>query len=78
MVRVVAGREVLNIDATLTVERKRATQDEEERLEPVGIEGTVGEEPAVLGKNVLFTWRTLTDQSFYLDTGALDSIELGG
>ena len=76
MVRVVAGREVLNIDATLTVERKRATPDEEERLEPVSVEGMVGEEPAVLGKNVLFSWRTLTDQSFYLDTGALDSIEL--
>ena len=76
MVRVVAGRDVLNIDATLTVERKRATKDEEERLEPVSVEGTVGEEPAVLGKNVLFSWRTLTDQSFYLDTGALDSIEL--
>ncbi|MBS0205937.1 MAG: virulence factor SrfB [Planctomycetes bacterium] len=76
MVRVVAGPDVLNIDATLTVKRRLATRDEEERLEPVDVEGTVGEEPAVLGKNVLFSWRTLSDQSFYLDTGALDSIEL--
>ena len=76
MVRVVAGPEVQSIDATLTIERKRATKDEEECLEAVDVDGTVGDEPAVLGKNVLFSWRTLSEQSLYLDTGALDSIEL--
>ena len=76
MVRVVAGPEVQKIDATLTIERKLATKDEEERLEPVEVEGSIGDEPAVLGKNILFSWRTLSEQSLYLDTGALDSIEL--
>lgn len=76
MIRVVAGHGVQSIDAKVKVERKPATQDEEERLEAVSVDGMVGEEPAILGKNVLFSWRTLSDQSFYLDTGALDSIEL--
>ena len=37
----------------------------------------VAGEDAVLGENVHFTWRTLADERYYLDTGGLDNIELG-
>ena len=32
---------------------------------------------AILGENVHFTWRTLADERYFLDTGGLDNIEIG-
>jgi hypothetical protein len=37
----------------------------------------VAGEDAVLGENVFFSWRTLADERYYLDTGGLDNIEFG-
>jgi hypothetical protein len=31
----------------------------------------------VLDDNVFFNWRTLADESYFLDTGGLDNIEIG-
>ena len=53
------------------------THEEEECLELVSVTGTVAGEDAVLGENVHFTWRTLADERYYLDTGGLDNIEMG-
>ena len=41
------------------------------------VTGLVAGEDAVLGENVRFSWRTLADERYYLDTGGLDNIELG-
>ena len=42
------------------------------------VAGVVAGEDAVLGENVFFSWRTLADERYYLDTGGLDNIEMGG
>jgi hypothetical protein len=58
---------------------ERATRDQEESLHLVGVSGTIAGQPAYLDgpdKNVHFSWRTLADERYYLDTGALDNIEL--
>ncbi|QEH32064.1 Virulence factor SrfB [Aquisphaera giovannonii] len=47
----------------------------EEILELESVEGEVAGEPAVAGGNVTFTWRTLADEHFFLDSGGLDNIE---
>lgn len=59
------------------IKRKRATAEDEETLEVDSVTGTVAGDEAVLGHNVHFTWRTLADERYYLDTGGLDNIELG-
>ena len=41
------------------------------------VTGTVAGQPAVLDENVFFIWRTLADESYFLDTGGLDNIEIG-
>lgn len=69
-----------DFDLRVTLERKIVPSKEnrppEEKLELVEVEGIVNGEPAVIGRNVLFQWHTLSDENFYLDTGGLDSIEL--
>jgi hypothetical protein len=69
------GDRIGEIDVKMMVER-RAGNDGEEVLTAVSAEGSVAGEPAVLGGNVHFEWRTLADERFYLDTGGLDAIEL--
>ena len=59
------------------VKRKHATKDQEEILEVDQVTGVVAGEDAVLGENVFFSWRTLADERYYLDTGGLDNIEFG-
>ena len=59
------------------VKRKHATKDQEEILEIDLVTGVVAGEDAVLGENVFFSWRTLADERYYLDTGGLDNIEFG-
>jgi hypothetical protein len=63
------------IDLEVTIKRHRPDGKREEGLEIVRVKGTVAGQEAELGVNVIFQWRTLADEQFYLDTGALDSIE---
>jgi hypothetical protein len=46
----------------------------EESLELESATGVIAGEEAVAGVNVRLTWQTLTDERYYLDTGALDNI----
>jgi hypothetical protein len=63
------------IEVTVRVRRVAATAEREEHLELESVAGTIAGEPAVLGDNVEFKWRTLADERYYLDTGGLDNIE---
>ena len=56
--------------------RDDITFDVEEHLVVESVTGTVAGEPAALDSNVLFGWRTLADERYYLDTGGLDNLEL--
>ena len=70
-----AGARLGGIEVTVRLRRHAATAEREEHLEIESISGTVAGEPAVLGDNVEFKWRTLADERYYLDTGGLDNIE---
>lgn len=63
-------------EMTIRLRRVRATEEVEEHLQIESVSGAVAGEPAVLGENVVFKWRTLGDERYYLDTGGLDNIEL--
>ena len=56
--------------------QRELDKNDEEIIVAKSVEGTVDDQPAVLGKNVLFDWRTLADERYYLDTGELDKIEM--
>ncbi len=71
-----AGARLGGIEVTVRLRRIAATAGQEEHLELESISGTVAGEPAVLGENVEFKWRTLADERYYLDTGGLDNIEV--
>jgi hypothetical protein len=64
-------------EVKVKIKRKRATGQEEESLEVESVTGIVAGEDAILGENVHFSWRTLADERYYLDTGGLDNIEVG-
>jgi hypothetical protein len=64
-------------EVTVRVRRVRAEDENEEHLEVDSVMGKVAGEEAVLGENVFFNWRTLADESYFLDTGGLDNIEHG-
>jgi hypothetical protein len=76
LLRVIRGQRLGEINFKVALERRRDALGEEE-LGVEEVEGTVDGESAVLGVNVLFEWRTLADERYYLDTGGLDKIELG-
>lgn len=63
-------------EVQVRIKRKHASKDEEETLDVESVTGVVAGEDAILGENVLFSWRTLADERYYLDTGGLDNIEL--
>ena len=63
------------IDVNVTLQRTVGDEGEE-KLVVTTVEGTVAGEPAVLGENLMFEWRTLARERYYLDTGGLDKIEL--
>jgi len=63
-------------EVTVKIKRKHADKESEETLEIESVTGTVAGEDAILGENVVFSWRTLADERYYLDTGGLDNIEL--
>jgi hypothetical protein len=71
------GDRIGRTDIHVKIKRKRATGQEEECLEIDSVTGIVAGEDAILGENVHFTWRTLADERYYLDTGGLDNIEYG-
>jgi hypothetical protein len=80
--RIDRGRNDGPIDLTVVLERRRASprDNQPETLELVDVKGTVAGEPADMhegpGQNVFFYWRTLAHEAYFLDTGALDCIEM--
>lgn len=72
-----AGGRIGPTQLNVKLKRKHATQEHEECLEVESVTGVVAGEDALLGENVHFTWRTLADERYYLDTGGLDNIEIG-
>ena len=77
LLKVDKGNRHGNIDVTVAVERLRPTATHEETLRIVSVKGTVAGEEAIFDApdaNVFFQWRTLANERYYLDTGALDNI----
>ena len=75
-IKVLRGNSLGEIKVKLALER-RIGPDGREELAAEAAEGTVDGQPAVLGHNVFFEWRTLADERYYLDTGGLDRLEIG-
>jgi hypothetical protein len=71
------GDRIGETNVTVRIRRRRTDDETEEFLEVDSVSGTVAGRPAVLNENVLFTWRTLADERYFLDTGGLDNIEIG-
>jgi hypothetical protein len=71
------GDRIGQTDVHVKLKRRRPAGGEEECLELQSVTGIVAGEPAILGDNVHFSWRTLADERYYLDTGGLDNIEYG-
>ena len=78
VIKMDVGDRIGPTNINVKIKRVKAGPESEERLEVDSITGLVAGEDAELGVNVFFTWRTLADERYYLDTGALDNIELGG
>ena len=76
VIKMDTGNRIGQTEMTVRIRRVRSDEENEERLEIESLTGTVAGEPAVLGENVHFNWRTLADERYYLDTGGLDNIEL--
>jgi len=72
------GGRIGAINLNVRIRRNQATDTVEEHLELESVAGEVAGQPAVLGENVHFGWRTIADERYYLDTGGLDNIELDG
>lgn len=64
-------------EVTVRIRRVPASDESGEHLEIDSVSGTVAGQPAVQDENVFFNWRTLADESYFLDTGGLDNIEIG-
>ena len=78
VIKMDTGGRISPTEVTLRIRRQRASDNVEEHLEIDSVSGTVAGEPATLGQNVHFGWRTLADERFFLDTGGLDNIEVEG
>jgi len=70
------GDRIGQTEINVRIKRKHATKESEEILEVDSVTGIVAGEDAILDENVHFSWRTLADERYYLDTGGLDNIEL--
>jgi len=75
VIRMDAGNRIGEIDVKVRIRRVRSDEESEEHLEIDSVTGVVAGEPAILGENVTFKWRTIVDERFFLDTGGLDNIE---
>ncbi|MDO4629552.1 MAG: virulence factor SrfB [Planctomycetia bacterium] len=78
VVKMDVGDRIGRTNVSIKIKRRKADGEREEGLEVESVSGVVAGEDAVLGENVFFNWRTLADERYYLDTGGLDNIELGG
>ena len=79
LLKVVRGAKLGEVRVKVAIERRLNDVGEEE-LSLESVEGTIDGAPAVMSgtkRNVLFEWRTLADERYYLDTGGLDKLELG-
>jgi len=76
VIKMDAGNRIGATEVKIKIRRIKATESMEEHLEIESVEGMVAGEPAVLGENVQFNWRTLADERYFLDTGGLDNIEI--
>ncbi|GDY07060.1 hypothetical protein LBMAG52_05460 [Planctomycetia bacterium] len=70
------------IDVSAVIERVPASASQEETLRLVSVSGLIAGQEATLEAtadgpppNVVFKWRTLAGERYYLDTGALDNID---
>lgn len=70
------GDRIGQTEVTVRVRRVQADDENEEHLRIDSVQGEVAGQPAVLDQNVFFNWRTLADESYFLDTGGLDNIEI--
>jgi len=77
LLKMEVGDRIGPTEVVVKIKRKHADKEQEEMLEVNTVSGVVAGEDAILGENVYFTWRTLADERYYLDTGGLDNIELG-
>ncbi|MEQ8786976.1 MAG: virulence factor SrfB [Pirellulaceae bacterium] len=73
-----AGNRIGQTEVTVKIKRIRATEAMAEHLKVESVQGVVAGQPAVLDENVLFNWRTLADERYFLDTGGLDNIDVDG
>jgi hypothetical protein len=71
------GDRIGRTEVSVKIKRKHSSKEDEETLEVESVTGVVAGEDALLGDNVHFSWRTLADERYYLDTGGLDNIEIG-
>ncbi|MDO4570630.1 MAG: virulence factor SrfB [Planctomycetia bacterium] len=83
VIKMDVGDRIGRTQVSIKIKRRKAgvnseNESIEEGLEVESVSGIVAGQDAVLGENVFFTWRTLADERYYLDTGGLDNIELGG
>jgi hypothetical protein len=69
------GNRLGRTEVKVRIRRSNDPDTGEEFLELESAEGTVAGQPAVVGENVSFRWRTLADEHFFLDSGGLDNIE---
>ncbi len=76
VIKMDTGNRIGETNVRVRIRRNRAEGDTEEPLEVDSVDGMVAGQPAVLGENVHFQWRTIADERFFLDTGGLDNIEL--
>ncbi|MDO4582760.1 MAG: virulence factor SrfB [Planctomycetia bacterium] len=77
VIKMDVGDRIGRTQVSIKIKRHKAIENQEEGLEVESVSGIVAGQDAVLGENVFFTWRTLADERYYLDTGGLDNIELG-
>lgn len=77
VIKMDVGDRIGRTQVSIKIKRHKAEEGQEEGLEVESVSGIVAGQDAVLGENVFFTWRTLADERYYLDTGGLDNIELG-
>jgi hypothetical protein len=75
LLRVIRGKRLGEINVRVTLARQLGPQGDEE-LVLESVVGDVDGEPAVQNRNVVFEWRTLADDHYYLDSGGLDQLEL--
>lgn len=76
VIKMDVGDRIGRTQVAIKIKRIKAAGGLEESLECESVTGVVAGQDAVLGENVFFSWRTMADERYYLDTGGLDNIEL--